>query len=651
MTLNSTHKTRFITGSILFFIGITLVAIYANSLQGAFVLDDGQNIVTNPFIRISSLSLRELRQVLSAKQPCSHRILPNITFALNYYFGALNPAGYHAVNIIIHIVNSWLLFFLFRWYWQRVPPTRQWNVPLLCGLAVLLWSTNPLQTNAVTYIVQRMTSMSAMFCLMTLIFYLKARTLTTEGKARYYSLFLLYFLSIMSWFAAMISKENAAILPLIILIHEIYFFDVLVRIRTNKKTAVIFLLLITLPLLAALLYMGPDFIQTILNGYRNRSFTLSERLLTEPRVVFHYISLFLYPHPDRFSLYHDNYPISHGLFSPLTTLPALISTCLWLLAIVFFYNKNRLISFGLLWVFAWLLIESTIIPLEILFEHRFYMPSIGFVLLLITGLVLIWNKIRIAPSILYIALAGVILLQSLGTITRNEDWKSNLLFDLNAVGKAPHSPRALTNLGCALAAHDQPELAITTWKKTLKSNPDDLNALGNIFIVIRQHPEWNQDNEAIAYQQKIVSLVTSGKTTANHNEILYKLATQFFQDKQYRISLLLLTRISTFLHEPDVLFNIAQCYLESGQLQKALPYLEQVHDIDADNHKNTFYLALCYHDLGDEKQAIRLLKNLDTKEINDKKQQQRIHSRLGQFLQQQNTPQKRAATRKNIMPQ
>ena len=635
MTFNPTHKSRFITGSVLFFIGLTLAAIYANSLHGAFVLDDGQNIVNNPFIKISSL--REFRHVISSKQPCSNRILPNITFALNFYFDALNPVGYHVVNIFIHIVNSWLLFFLFRWYWRHIRLSRQWNVPLLCGLAALLWSTNPLQTNAVTYIVQRMTSMSAMFCLMALVFYLKARTQTTRGKTRYYPTFFLYFFSIMSWFAAMISKENAAIFPLIILIHEIYFFHLLRRIRTNKKTAIIILILFTLPLLAALLYMGPDFIQSILNGYKNRSFTLGERLLTEPRVVFHYISLFLYPLPDRLSLYHDNYPISHGLFSPPTTLPALVGTCLWLLAIIFFYNRNRLISFGLLWVFVWLIIESTIISLELLFEHRFYMPSIGLVLLLITGLVFIWEKIRIAPSILYIALAAVILLQSLGTIARNEDWKSNLLFDLNAVSKAPSSPRALTNLGCALAAHDRPELAITTWKKALKSNPDELNALGNIYIVLRQHPEWNRDNEAIAYQQKIVSLVISGKATANHNEILYKLATLFFKDKQYKTSLILLNQLYTFLHEPDILFNIAQCYLESGQLQKALPYLKRVHEIDVNNHKNTFYLALCYHDLGHAQQAIRLLKHLDNTKINDPKQQQRIHSRLNQFLLQEKT--------------
>ncbi len=148
--------------------------IYSNTLEAPFILDDTIGIQDNPHIRITKLTFKEIGKV--GFKNSSSRPIAFITFALNYYFHQYNLKGYHVVNIIIHILTGFFLY-LFIKATLNLPLLRpKYDRPdLLAFFAALVWLVHPVQTQSVTYIVQRMTSMSAMFYLLSLWLYAKGR--------------------------------------------------------------------------------------------------------------------------------------------------------------------------------------------------------------------------------------------------------------------------------------------------------------------------------------------------------------------------------------------------------------------------------------------------------------------------------------------
>ncbi len=611
----SPYKTTF-----LLLIGITLIISYQNSLSGPFVFDDIGNITNNPYIRVSSFSAEEFNKIISPYQPCKNRVIANLSFAINYYLGGLNPVGFHFVNILIHLITSFLVYALFQWYFQHIPLKSTWISTIIGGFAALLWATNPIHTNAVTYIVQRMTSLSTMFCLASLLIYLQARSTVTTKKTSIsltIKIYGLYTISCLFWILAILSKEIAAIFPLLLLAHELYFFNSLSKINNNKKKLIIAGGIFA-PIGIAIFFLGFDFIYEIFSSYNNRSFTIIERLLTEPRVVFYYISLFLFPIPSRLSLYHDNFSISQNLLNPATTSFSIIGTFIWIILIILLFKRHKLLSFGLLWVFLTLLIESSFIALEIAFEHRFYMPSIGLVIIIITLAINIFDRLRINHAYIYLVLFVVITSQMLGTHTRNIDWESELTLAYDQAKKSPDSKRALTNLAVALIKKGRPYQAESVLQKVLYIDKNDIFALVNIFFIYINKP---YENEIIAekYLNKIVKAINSGKYLPMHNQGIYDIAKYLFQkQKRYADSLFFLEKVSLTYKTPDILTNIALCNMHLNKFNTAISYLKEVLKLKTHNWTAEYYLAICYKELGQLRKAKRILSDLQKKNIQHK---------------------------------
>jgi hypothetical protein len=247
----------------------------------------------------------------------------------------------------------------------------------------LIFISHPIQTQSVTYIVQRMASMAGMFYLLSMVLYIKGRLFS--GRVKY-----VYFLGmILSYLLGVFSKENVAILPLFIVLYEFYFFQNLDLSHRGKK---ILILLggILLGLLAfGVILWGKRYIELSITGYQYRTFTLSERVLTQFRVVLYYLTLLIYPHPSRLNLDYD-FPISKTIFDPLTTILS-IFIITGVIGYSFWVAKKRpVLSFFILWYFGNLVIESSIFPLEMVYEHRLYLPSVGpfvlFSLFLVRGI-------------------------------------------------------------------------------------------------------------------------------------------------------------------------------------------------------------------------------------------------------------------------
>lgn len=422
---------------------ILLLVIYFNSFGGTWIFDDAPNIAENRHVHLKSLDWDSIKGTFyGAEGKKINRPLSYLSFGLNYYFHELNVFGYHLVNFIIHCLTTLFLYlFIFRTL----------HLPIMGGrfadragsialLAAALWSTSPIQVTAVTVIVQRMASMAGMFFIMAIFFYLMGRITPGLGKKITW-----FSLCGLSGLLSLASKENAAMLPVVL-----YLFDFLLIQGVSREKLKRQLLLGGIPLviLAALAFALTNPL-TILSGYDNREFTLLERLLTQPRILLFYLSLVLYPMTDRFTLIHE-IPISASLFSPWTTMPAILFWTAWTALGAYLAGKRPLISFCLLFFVVNHLMESSIIPLEMIYEHRNYIPSMSLFILLSVGIIAFirdFSKKRLLAVLASVVLCITIAGQGYSVFKRNSLFGHALYLWFDNAEKAPGLSRVHTNLG------------------------------------------------------------------------------------------------------------------------------------------------------------------------------------------------------------
>jgi hypothetical protein len=351
---------------------IITLAAYSNTFRVPFQFDDYPNIVENASIFLKDFSLAWLKHLVEVNYKGSIRIFAYLTFALNYYLAGLNVFSYHVINFFIHL-SSGLLLYWFLLLTFSLPSLRERYGPIAFPAALfsgLLFLCHPIQTQSVTYIVQRMASMSGLFYLLAMVLYVKGRL--SSGRKRF-----LFWLGMGgSYVLGLFTKENVAILPLFVALYEFCFFQN-PELTSKRRKALLYAFgsVALLGVLMALIW-GKRYITVIIEGYQTRDFTLLERVLTQFRVVLYYLTLLVYPHPSRLNLDYD-FPTSHGLLDPPTTL---LSILIFVGLIGFSLRslrKRPLLSYFILWYFGNLLIESSIFPLEMVYEHRLYLPSIG----------------------------------------------------------------------------------------------------------------------------------------------------------------------------------------------------------------------------------------------------------------------------------
>ena len=329
---------------VLFIFSIAALVIYSNAFNAPFVFDDYQNIKENPYVRMTEISLDSIAKI--AKCPSEQRPLPNLSFALNYYFHRYDVAGYHVVNVLIHILTAFLVFLIFR---QTLYLSGQKN-DLLAAAAALFWLVNPVHTQSVTYIVQRMTSMATLFFLASLYTYIKARLDWRRRQRLNKKHILLFVLSLLSFLAALLSKQIAATLPVFIILYEWFFIKDLDTKWLKKNMHWIGVGSVATALIV-FAYVHFVAIDQILQLFEKQHFTLAERLLTEPRVVIFYLSLFFLPLPSRLNLEHD-IAVSTSLIDPITTLLSILALMLLLAVAIFAAQKKyKILSFTILWFF------------------------------------------------------------------------------------------------------------------------------------------------------------------------------------------------------------------------------------------------------------------------------------------------------------
>jgi hypothetical protein len=487
-----------------FLIAALGLAVYSNTFDVPFQFDDDGIIVNNPTLKdfsyfVDPSKAERLSTSIDRHESIRHflttRYFGMLSFWANYSLGELRVEGYHVVNLLIHIINALLVYFIV---------TLTFRTPILSSscleeksktiafLSGLLFVCHPVQTQAVTYVVQRFASLATMFYLLSLLLYIGFRL---KGKR----LFLLF--SVVSAILAMNTKEIAFTLPVMALIYELAFFKGSVRRRLLRLLP----LFCTMPIIPMRLMIAGQPIKKLRGdltlaagqsitettaGISNAFIEASgyEYLLTQFRAITTYIRLLFLPVGQ--SIYYDH--IIHYRFSE----PSVFLSFLFLLSILglgvyFLYRSRiadsgfRLIAFGIFWFFIALSVESSVIPLVLIFEHRVYLPSSGAFIAVVSGVGLFAMRFRISQKVVaWVAVAAVIAL-SCATYSRNTVWQSKIGLWEDTVKKAPGEPYGHYYLGKTYDAEGLADKALEQYDFFIALQPGFSKAhyiIANLFF-------------------------------------------------------------------------------------------------------------------------------------------------------------------------
>ncbi len=463
-------------------LSLAVVGAYLPAMEGEFYLDDYPNIVDVPALQWSSLSLDNLRGLMNGR--LSTRFVANLTFGLDYLRAGLDPHAYHRTNLLIHLLVgaavAWVAFLLAREAHPR--PADGGKLAVVSVVAAGFFLLHPLATQAVSYIVQRMTSLAALFSLLALGSYICGRqqALRSRASRRWFAV------GFLSWFLALGSKEIAVAMPGILFLYELAFHRTDLaglwrRVRRSRRNRVLFAIL-----LGTLLFLGATALQRVGSSqivgwterFPNRDFSGYERVLTEARVQAFYATLVVWPAPSRLNIAHAIEP-SRGVLSPPSTLAAMAGIVIFLAIASLLLFQHPQVGFPLASYALLHLLESGPINLELVFEHRNYLP--------LAMLAFLWVPLLSRLRWRALLVFGVILL-CLGSATslRNRVWRSNKALWLDVVEKSPHTVRAQTNLGNCYLLEGDDERALAHFRRAMEIEPRFVEAIYNAGIALER---------------------------------------------------------------------------------------------------------------------------------------------------------------------
>ncbi len=368
----------------------------------------------------------------------THRPLAMLSLGLQVKFTAFDPRPLKAFNLMVHLLNGVLLFLLVRRLAAFLREFRQLDViGGAGGLALAVsaaWLLSPINLSTVLYVVQRMEIFAFLMTLLGLLGYLRGRRLMLAGERK--GVAYCWGSLVVSTFLGSLFKESALLTPLYAFLIEWVVLDFRsIGGGKERKLVWLYAILLGLPLFVG----GVWLFLHLSKDYEGRSFTLSERLLTEFRVLWSYVGWILFPRLRSLGFHHDDYAVSRGLLAPLTTLPALVGWILVIVVAMVLRRRQAGLVLGVLLFLAAHLLTATIVPLELVFEHRNYPASPWLWLGLFS--VALDRRLPIG-EVRVVAVAGLIFLGAGLTAIRAAYWGDPLLFATTTASWHPKSPRA-----------------------------------------------------------------------------------------------------------------------------------------------------------------------------------------------------------------
>jgi len=484
------------------------ILIYSNTLHNPFVFDDDPSITKNA-------AIRKLARPGDIWDFWPTRFVTYLTFAINYRLGGLDTTGYHIFNIVVHCASAcavcWLaLLTLSTPLMKREMIATRFRLGFAL-FAGLIFVAHPVQTQAVTYIVQRAASLATLFFIVSLAFYAKARLAQEEGGSRNSPL-PLYLASFVTAMIAYFTKEMTLTLPFMMLVYEMLFF------RTKKafgvKNCAPFLVTILVVPLTMIMTKSVNIEEMRRMSEGATTIPHATYILTQCRVVITYMRLLFLP--VRQNLDYD-YPVSHSVFE-VPVLAGLLLVAALLTAAFKISPRHRLASFGIFWSFLALLPESGVIPIkDVIFEHRLYLPMAGFSIFLASGAYYLFGKTRQQYAIAILAV--LVAVYAAMAYQRNFVWKDALTLWNDAAIKSPHKARPYCNRGIAYADRKEYDKAISDYERSLEINPHYAQAYynrGNVYYDTKEYQRAAAD-----YDRAVALNVRYAKAYYNRGNIYF----------------------------------------------------------------------------------------------------------------------------------
>ncbi|MEE9528663.1 MAG: tetratricopeptide repeat protein [Dehalococcoidia bacterium] len=574
--------------SILALLAFGLIA-YSNSFTAAFQYDDFLRILRNEAL----LDLTDLSRIFNYTR---ERFLPYLSLAINYRISKFDPICYHIFNLFIHYIATIFLYFLFIEILDG--PAMQGLEPGLSKrvgafLAAGIFFLHPLQTESVTYVIQRAESMAGMFYLATLFFYVKARRAGTRNVLLGYSI-----LVGLTAVCAVFSKEIAVTLPVMIVVFEIFFFNTSIKELLRKKL----ILVVLVPAAAILVFKLKPLIRSdfFYDPGPGMGFTRKQYLLTQFCVLLTYLRLFFWPAGQNIDW---DYPLATNFFA-LQTFSSFLFLLTLLILAFFAYRRLRLLSLGIIAFFITLAPTSSIIPLrDVIFEHRMYLAvaflAMGCVHIFSFGLKRIREISSRAQIIVPVCSVIILLLLSGLTYARNKVWLSELSLWADAVRKSPNKARVHSNYGRGLYSlrNKATERVKREFETAIRLSPGWAKPYHNLAICYFQEADYRQ---AVAWDLEAV------KREPHYKEAIYQLGRSYRKLNQWDNARLYLERLIAL--SPGSAFaqgyiDLLDVYLAMGSRDQALHLVREMVQMPDGLMPLDYYRGLAFYKLEDMSKA------------------------------------------------
>ena len=460
-------------------------AIYSSSLKGAFVYDDLETIVKNPYIKDVKLipsffnpHNKETWSVHPRQQQC-YRPLLLTSFAFNYSISRLNPLSYHLFNLVLHLINVLLVYNAVQMISYLLDPPTDRKFYKLRGLgfiAALLFACHPIQTEAVSYIVSRSSLLSSFFILCSFIFFL------CDIKAEKNTKYLFRSFSLFCFLLGLLTKEIVIVLPLLVFI-----FYTLVP-RTSKikdllygslKMSLPYLIIVGIYLFIRIYLIGKNILFNIKDIFIPYFFTALKGLFIYLKILFFPVGQTV----DHFL------PIVESILEPHAILAFLVVVVSIFLLFTKILSYSKALFFYGIWFGIGFLPNVVLPTLEPISEHTVYFPSVGFFGGIGFLIAVLWYRYKdaiIKPiKITLMGLFCLIIIQlGLLTLNRNTVWQNSLTLWNDAVRKAPQKVRPHQNLGNTFCSLGRFDLAMREFEKVISLDPRNAEAFNNMGIVL-----------------------------------------------------------------------------------------------------------------------------------------------------------------------
>ena len=576
---------------------------YSDSFTGAFLRDDGQWIEGNP--RVHHLSL--VNVVSGTSRP-----VVQLSLALNYAVGGLDVCGYHLFNLVVHVLAGLTLYGIVRRTLVGERLRSRYAQPA-AGLALamaVLWLLHPLQTESVTYIIQRAESMMGLFYFLTLYCVIRGAE-PADGR-------LWYPAAVLACALGMASKPVMVTAPLMILLYDRAFLTNSFREALRRRGWLYSGLAATWALLPVLLRNGSAEWKTTA-GFAYQGVRPSEYALTQPGVILHYLRLSVWPHP---LLLSHGWPVAKSWMS---ILPPTVVVAILVAATAWAWRRHPACGFVGAWFFLILAPTSSFIPLyDLIYEHRMYLPLAAVVSVVVLGLYSLAGRQSFA--------AFVVMATGLGFLTwrRNQDYRSEIAMRSSAVAAFPDDALEHYNLGIALTKAGHVQEAISQYEQTLRLNPDIAGVRNNLGVALEHE---GRVPEAIRYYEQAVYLTPDDAEA--HNNLGSALARlgrvseaigqweralalrPDYPEAHYNwgVALAQLNRLPEAMDhwekalqiKPDYVDahnNLGAALLRTGQVQEAILHFEEALRLKPDLAETHYNLGVAMEQAGRVKEAI-----------------------------------------------